>query len=173
MDQEDQVPPRQLETELEEMSLEYQLSNINQAKSFSRYLNAIECFYTDKPVDFEMLSTLTPEQTAVFAPMEHERWVREHQSMGWRAGDDYETLPLDADGQADGLSPKDEKVRRAALREQLRCHKLAMDEGCTGEEIFRHYESLPEEEQSKDWKPFNCMLKLIRKFDGLRIYRLE
>ena len=30
-----------------------------------------------------------------------------------------------------------------------------------------------EEEKGKDWEPFNSMLKLIKKFDGLRIYRLN
>ena len=40
-------------------------------------------------------------------------------------------------------------------------------------EIFAHYEALPEEEKKKDFEPFNSMLKLIKKFDGLRIYRLD
>ena len=40
-------------------------------------------------------------------------------------------------------------------------------------EIAKHYLELSDEDQGKDWKPFNCMLKLIRKFDGLRIYRLN
>ena len=26
-------------------------------------------------------------------------------------------------------------------------------------------------EKDKDFQPFNCMLRLIRRFDGLRIYR--
>ena len=29
--------------------------NINQVRCFDTYLNAIDCFYTDKPVDFDML----------------------------------------------------------------------------------------------------------------------
>ena len=40
-------------------------------------------------------------------------------------------------------------------------------------EIARHYLTLSIEDQGKDWKPFNTMLKLIRKFDGLRIYKLN
>jgi hypothetical protein len=51
-------------------------------------------------------------------------------------------------------------------------HKLAMDEGSSAEAIAVHYDQLPEKEQGKDWKPFNSMLKLIRKYDGLRIYKL-
>ncbi len=147
---EDTVPAAQLEAEFDRLSLEYQLSNINQAKNFSRYLNEIGCFYTDRPVDLEMVTSFTPEELAVIAPMEHERWVREHQSMGWRPGKDY-----------------------GELREQLRCHRLAVGDDCTEEEIFSHYKSLSPAEQKKDYEPFNSMMRLIKKYDGLRIYRLE
>ena len=160
------MPPettaQELEARFNSQSLEYQLSGINRAKSFSRYLNALGCFYTDRPVDYEMVTAFTSEQALQIAPLEHERWVREHQAMGWRSGTDYETLPL----------AQDDRQARQALREQLRCHKLAMDGDVTGEEIQAHFFSLPEEDQDKDWKPFNSMLKLLKKFDGLRIYRL-
>ncbi len=160
------LPPettaQELEAKFNSQSLEYQLSGINRAKSFSRYLNALGCFYTDRPVDYEMVTAFTSEQALQIAPLEHERWVREHQAMGWRSGSDYETLPL----------ARDDKQARQALREQLRCHKLAMDGEPTDDEIRAHFFSLPEEDQDKDWKPFNSMLKLLKKFDGLRIYRL-
>lgn len=156
-----EVDTEELEHEFEELSLEYQLSNINQAKSFDRYLNAIRCFYTDRPVDFDMLRAFTPEQTAVFAPMEHKRWVMEHASMGWRKGEDYERL-----AEEHGENARD-------LRERFRMHKLAMDGSPSEEEIIEHYEGLSEEDKGKDWKPFNSMLELIKKFDGLRIYRLD
>ena len=158
---EQEISVEQLERDFDTMSLEYQLSNINQVKSFSKYLNAIGCFYTDRPVDFEMLRAFTPEQTAVFAPMEHARWVRAHRAMGWTAGSLYETVTTD------------DEPNRYALREQMRQHKLCMN-GDFGEmEIARHYLNLSEKDQGKDWKPFNSMLKLIRKFDGLRIYKLD
>ena len=160
------LPPETTAEELEarfaSRSLEYQLSGINRAKSFSRYLNAMGCFYTDRPVDYEMVAAFTPEQALQIAPLEHERWVREHHAMGWRYGTAYETLPL---------TPDDRKGRQA-LREQLRCHKLAMDGEPTAEQIRSHFFSLREEDQDKDWEPFNSMLKLLKKFDGLRIYRL-
>ena len=158
---EDSISAEELERNFDSMSLEYRLYNINQVKSFSKYLNAIGCFYTDRPVDFEMLRSFTDEQTAVFAPMEHARWVRAHRAMGWTAGSTYETVQVP------------EGTDRNALREQMRQHKLCMN-GDFGElEIARHYLSLSEEDQGKDWKPFNSMLKLIRKFDGLRIYKLN
>lgn len=164
------VPTEELEHAFEELSLEYQLSNINQAKSFSRYLDALGCFYTDRPVDYEMITSFTREQMEVFAPMEHERWIREHISMGWTSGDLYEAVPL-----PDEMLRRygDEKTARKALREQLRMHKLAMDGNPKQEEIFAHYAVLPLEEREKDYEPFNSMLKLIKKFDGLRIYRLD
>ena len=42
----------------------------------------------------------------------------------------------------------------------------------TAEQIHKHYWEIPESERKKDWQPFNSMLKLIKKFDGLRIYFL-
>lgn len=159
-----------LEKEFEALSLEYQISNINQAKSFARYLDELGCFYTDRPVDYEMITSFTEKQMKVFAPMEHERWIREHISMGWISGNLYETAKL-----PDEFLKRhgDEITARKALREQLRMHKLAMDGKPKRWEIFAHYEALPEEEKKKDFEPFNSMLKLIKKFDGLRIYRLD
>ncbi|MBQ6520127.1 MAG: hypothetical protein IJI14_15545 [Anaerolineaceae bacterium] len=160
----DDTPTSSLEENFNSLSLEYQLSTIGRARYFSRYLDAINCFYTDKPVDLEMVSEFKPHETAVFAPMEHERWIREHQMMGWRYGIDYEMLPLD-------LPEEKEKSERSALREQTRQHKLVMDGKPDRESIYKHYLSLPKKYQDKDWKPFNSLLKLLKKFDGLRIYR--
>ena len=163
------MPPETMPTEMEAkftaLSLEYQLSTLSRARHFASYLDAIRCFYTDKPVDYEMVKRFTPKDVAIFAPMEHERWVREHQAMGWRYGTEYETLPLD-------VPAEEEKAARAALREQLRRHKLTMDGRPTHDEIRAHYQRLPKIYQDKDWKPFNKLLVLLKKFDGLRIYRL-
>ena len=156
----------EMENNFRSLSLEYQLSTINRARNFSRYLDAIGCFYTDRPVDYDMVTEFTPEQAAVFAPMEHERWLREHRAMGWRCGREYETLPLPK-------GTEDEKGAREALREQLRCNKLMMDGDLTDEGIRAHWLSLPEKYQDLDWKPFNNLLNLLRQFDGLRIYRLN
>ena len=48
-----------------------------------------------------------------------------------------------------------------------------MDGRLTHEEIRAHYNRLAAADQGKDWKPFNNLLLLLRKFDGVRIYRLE
>ena len=159
---EDTVSAETLEKEFDAMSLEYKLSNINQVKSFARYLDAISCFYTDRPVDYDMVERFSAMQIDVFAPMEHERWILEHHSMGWTHGDFYLTVPLENETPA----------MRKALREQMRQHQLCMDSWEDKEDIYKHYEQLPPEEQGKDWKPFFTMLKLLKKFDGLRIYKL-
>lgn len=49
--------------------------------------------------------------------------------------------------------------------------RLVMEGAPSDPEIFAHCKALPEEE--KDYEPFDSMLKLIKKFDGLRIYRLD
>lgn len=154
-----------MEAKFTALSLEYQLSTLNRARNFARYLDAIRCFYTDKPVGCELVTSFGKKDAAIFAPMEHERWVREHQAMGWRYGTAYETLPLD-------VPKQEERTARAALREQFRCHKLMMDGMLTHDEIRAHYNRLSEEDKGKDWKPFNQLLLLLKKFDGLRIYRL-
>ena len=97
--------------------------------------------------------------------MEHARWVRDHQAAGWQYGDEYETLPLPE-------AAENEKTARKALREQLRQHKLTLDADASDEEIMSHYDTLSPEDQGKDWRPFNSMLKLLKKYDGLRIYHL-
>ena len=46
--------------------------------------------------------------------------------------------------------------------------------GCPKEEeIYAHYYTLSIEDREKDYEPFNSMLKLIKKYDGLRIYYLD
>ena len=160
----DDVNRETMEKDFSALSLEYKLSNIEQVKSFSRYLNAIHCFYTDRQVDFDMLEAFTQEQILRFAPLEHERWMREHRSMGWQSGDFYEHVPVPRDA--------DEKSFRAALREQTRCHKLVMDGELTKERIIAHYQDyLPEYDKQKNYQPFNTMLKLMNKLDGVRIYQ--
>ena len=161
---EDDVNRSTMEKEFSALSLEYKLSNIDQVKSFSRYLNEIHCFYTDRQVDFDMLEAFTQEQIQCFAPLEHERWMREHRSMGWNSGDLYEQVPVPRGA--------DEKSYRTALREQMRYHKLVMDGELTTERISAHYHKhLPENEKQKNYQPFNTMLKLLNKFDGVRIYQ--
>lgn len=53
----------------------------------------------------------------------------------------------------------------------MRCHKhLLPTAGLTSEDIYRHYDELTDRDKVRDRKPFNSMLQLIKKYDGLRIY---
>ena len=96
--------------------------------------------------------------------MEHERWVREHQSMGWKKSDFYKETPVPCNA--------DEKSYRTMLREQTRCHRMAMDGELTQESIFMNYKAfMAEYGREADYQSFNSILKLMRHFDGLRIYQ--
>ena len=103
-----------------------------------------------------------PEMAEAIAPLEHLRWVRDHEKMGWSAGSRYETLLPDADESA-----------RAALREQLRMHRDTLPPGSSDKTILHHYSTLPPDVQGKDSLPFNSLLRLLKKYDGVRIYRLK
>ncbi len=136
------------------LSLEYQLSNINQAKAFARYMQELNCFYTDRPVDFELVEKFSEDDLKKIGPLEHQRWLQEHYDMGWTYGEPDR-----------------------AQREQVRQHK-DMIPGWTGETVpeelaGQNYDRLDKAEQDKDTEPMECMLAMLRMFDGLRIYRLK
>lgn len=136
------------------LSLEYKLSNINQAKAFAGYMNAIGCFYTDKEVDFELLEHFSENDILTIGPLEHQRWLQEHYDMGWVYG-----------------------TPDVGERELLRQHK-DMIPGKDGvvkvsyEDAKTNYDRLEKAVQDKDTDPMECMLSMLKMFDGLRIYRL-
>ena len=135
------------------LSLEYKLSNINQAKAFAKYLNEIGCFYKDKSVEFEVVEKFTTEELLKIGVLEHQRWLQERYDMGWVYGE-----------------PKKEQ------REFKREHKDMIPE-FNGEEVSidiarKNYDRLDKAEQDKDTEPMECMLIMLKMFDGLRIYRL-
>lgn len=137
------------------LSLEYKLSNINQAKAFAEYMNEIGCFYTDKDVDYEFLEGFTEEEAVKIGVLEHRRWLQEHYDMGWSYGE-----------------PDKQE------RELVRLHKDMIpgvdSEGVivSQEEARQNYHRLDKEEQDKDIEPMECMLAMLKVFDGVRIYRL-
>lgn len=137
------------------LSLEYKLSNINQAKAFAKYMDAIGCFYTDKPVDYEMVDYFSEDELSKIGVLEHRRWLQEHYDMGWEYG-------------------QPDKTERESLRQHM-----DMLPGFRGwqdvslENAKKNYERLDQAEQDKDTEPMECMLTMLRMFDGLRIYRLN
>ena len=167
--QEEFIPAEQLEAEFDELSLEYKLSNMNQAKNFARYLDAVGSFYTDRAVDYDLLKEFSPEQLDTIAPMEHARWLEEKRNMGWQRGDDYLTVPTE---NLPFTAVGGEKEIRSMLREQFRQHILMMEGKPSFAEVREHYSRLAASEKEKDYMPLNSMMKLIRNFDGLRIYKM-
>lgn len=119
-------------------------------------MNEIGCFYTDKPVDFPLVEHFTPEELQTIGLLEHRRWLQEHYDMGWVYG-----TPARQD------------------REVLRQHKdmipaFAENQfAVTVQDARDNYNRLDKAEQDKDTDPMECMLAMLRMFDGLRIYRLR
>lgn len=139
----DDLADYDIDRNFESLSLEYKLSNIMQAKAFTEYLEHVNCFYTDRLVDYDQLENFTADQMDIIGPLEHDRWNNEKLSMGWSSGCDYEKYS-----------------EKKMVRERFRQHKL----------INTDYDSLPKEEQDKDTEPMSRMLRLIARYDGLRVY---
>ncbi len=143
------------------LSLEYKLSNIAQAKGFAAQLESIGCFYTDRAVDYIPVTdfkTLIQEaghenDLMKIAVAEHERWCVEKRAMGW----DYGTTHVGALLLADGRK-KNDNVKR----EHTRLHHDLID-----------YSKLEADERFKDSDPMEHMVELIKEYDGLTIYRMR
>lgn len=148
---------QELQKDFGTLSLEYKLSNINQANVFGKYVNAIHCFYTDKNVDCDMVDSFTREEMEKIGPMEHQRWLQEHADMGWIHG----TL---------------EKEERDFLRQHkymIKDYDYENQLDISEEAVKKNYDRLRKAEQDKDTNPMECMLVMLKLFDGLRIYRLN
>ncbi len=167
------------------MSLEYKLSNINQAKAFAKYLNEIGAFYTNRNVDFPMLESFTVDELKKIGPLEHKRWLEEHYEMGWEyiSKKKLETIVM-KETVITETDSKDSAAFKAAVkaavknkRDLLRKHWDMIPEYCyTGEEIpmkavEKNYNRLTRDDKNKDTEPMNHMVGLLKEFDGLRIYR--
>lgn len=144
--------------DFKELSLEYKLSNINQAKAFAAYLEKIGCFYTDQPVDFEMLECFTPRDLEKIGPMEHQRWLQEHYDMGWSYGWPASSKEREQTRTHKDLIPDFNPCLGPVTPEQARVNFLRLES---------------QAERDKDTEPMECMLAMLRMFDGLRIYRLN
>ncbi len=145
-----------MENSFEKLSLEYKLSNISQAKSFAKYLDKLGMLYTDRSVSFKMVDGFTDEQLEIIGIMEHHRWLKEHQEMGWIYG-----------------NPGD-KTEREISRTHTDMIKISPDDQEITEEMARqhYFEILKGDDRAKDKEPMKCMLMLIKQYDGLRIYYL-
>lgn len=84
----------------EQLPLEFKVSNIEQAKSYADKLELINCFYSDKELDYPIVRAFashadgqgmsgTRDDLGFLAREEHLRWVREKLDAGWKYGTDY------------------------------------------------------------------------------------
>lgn len=147
---------KNFEESFKNLSLEYKMSNINQAKAFARYMDEIGCFYTDKQVDFEMVEHFTDEELLKIGMLEHQRWLQEHYDMGWEYGTPAKSERELVRQHKDMIPDFDSKDGKVSLKQAQ-----------------ENYARLGKSEQDKDTEPMECMLAMLKMFDGLRIYRLK
>ena len=145
----------------ERLSLEYKLSNIAQAKDFAAQLNKINCFYTDRPVDYmpvRSFSELIKEpghenDLAIIGDAEHKRWCCEKTAMGWKYGTEHVNAITTPDG---------EKANDTVMRERIRHHHDLVDTTLLNDEEIR-----------KDTEPMELLLKQIQALEGAVIYKMK
>ena len=139
--------PEALTEEFEQLPLEFKISNIEQAKSYSQKLELINCFYSSKDLDYPVVSDFNStdygaagsDNLGFLCREEHLRWVREKLSMGWKYGTDYSST----------------KERNAK-----KIHKDIVP-----------YEVLTPQEQAKDELMVNNIIPFLKKFGhNIRIY---
>jgi len=151
---------REIES-FEELSLEFKLSNIEQAKSYTDKLELINCFYSDQELEYPIVNRfhetkkiLRNGQTirddlGFLAREEHVRWVKEKLQNGWKYGKQY------VKRKENGHLYDDIK-----LRNKLKVHKDIIP-----------YDLLSEEEKEKDRLMIRNMIPLLYKHgNGVRIY---
>lgn len=124
---------------------------------------------------------------AIIGPLEHERWLQEHYDMGWSyiSSAEIDQMVYQETGLTKEEIEKDEekqkifKAVKSAKRENLRKHWDMISGNGEGQvEVTEasaqtNYKRLGKAEQDKDTDPMECMLTMLRMFDGLRIYRLN
>lgn len=147
-----------MEESFEMKSLEYKIIDIERVKKFAKYLDAINCFYTDRAVAYPLLTEFTEGDMDIIGPMEHERWLWIHHVMGWKYDNKYLEFKKEEQGE---------------IRELTRTHSLMLESGdYTYENAIKHYMLLPDSEKDKDTEPMNKLLYLLSMLDGVKFYRL-
>lgn len=131
-------------------SLEYRLSNIAQARRYAGILEKIGCFYTDRAVDYSPVDLFTPDEIDTISREEHALWCEEKAGMGWTLGELHTTRNDFSDSE------------KKKMRECTRQHN-----------ILKPFDDLDENDKFKNEDPMIVMLYLLKKYDGLTIYRLD
>ena len=130
----------------ENLSLEYKLSNIAQAKHYAEMLEKIHCFYTDRAVSYEVVKEFNPKELDVISREEHDRWCKEKTEMGWVYGEEH---------------MKPDVKNKKTMREHIRRHN-----------VIGEYKEQDPKDQQKNGNAMKEMLRLLYEYDGLTIYRL-
>lgn len=81
------------------LPLEYKISNIDTAKSYSAKLERIDCFYSSKDLDYPVVTDINnliyssyKDNREFLSREEHVRWVKEKLALGWKYGTDYSSV---------------------------------------------------------------------------------
>ena len=136
-----------LSDEFDSLSLEFKISNIEQAKSYANKLELINCFFSSKDLDYPVITDFRSSDYGIsgsdnlgfLCREEHVRWVKEKLNMGWKYGTDYSSN---------------------AERNSKKIHKDIVP-----------YEVLTPEEQAKDELMVNNIIPFLKKFGhNIRIY---
>lgn len=135
-----------------QLPLEFKISNIQLAKSYSKKLAMINCFYSDKELDFPIVDSFEENENGhkdnevlnILSREEHVRWVREKIKMGWKYGQfgvDYYSI---------------------SERNHKKIHNC-----------LTPYELLKEEDKIKDRNAIKNIIPMLKKMgNNTKVYRL-
>lgn len=167
----DKTQMHKMEDAFQRMSLEYKINHIGRAKKFSKILGEIGCFYSDKPMDCEIVTGFGAELNETMGPIEHERWCWEHWIMGWRyiSKDELETAKEEYPEDAD-------RIRECTKRHQDMFAVKGKYEKQAGLDHFRKLDEAhghDADSKEKDTRSMRNLLKLLAQEDGVKVYRLR
>lgn len=135
-----------------ELPLEFKISNILLAKSYSQKLELINCFYSDKELDYPIVEDIEIDGNGsadsanleILSRNEHVRWVREKIKLGWKygiSGIDFSSIEE---------------------RNNKKLHNCLIP-----------YELLTEEDKNKDREAIKNIIPMLRKMgSNIKVYRL-
>ncbi|MBQ9142127.1 MAG: hypothetical protein IJX63_10100 [Lachnospiraceae bacterium] len=155
----------QMEDDFEKLSLEYKINHISRTKKFSKILSKVGCFYSDKPMDCEVVTEFGSELNETMGPIEHERWCWEHWVLGWRY------IP-----QSEWEDVKKKYLEDAAIIRECTKRHYAMFrvEGKYEKQAgLVHFQELSESNKEKDTRSICNLLKVLAREDGVKVYRLR
>lgn len=162
-----------LQEDFEGLSLEMKLSNIDQARAFAAFLEKINCFYTSRNVDYDILTDFSKEEIEKLALLEHDRWINEKTEMGWQYGTYYLAQESDdSDNRPYTLGDLIKVYQNLAKGDKIRIWKdFGIRELCRRHKDLVSLDKLTETDILKDTEPMRCIVKLLNIIEGIHIYR--